>query len=124
MPRSTDPITILGIAKVEGGYRIYDQNEQEHLVHDEASLGHLIASICADPNAPKAQAVRPTAAKLRDVAVRIASRMMPGYEELSEPTVDVLTAFGRFLHKKYTEPAPPKVRGPRPVRRARQTPGA
>ncbi len=50
-----------------------------------------------------------------------------GDQRLSEPVVDGLTAFGKFLHKKMTAPRAPRPAqkrqpGPRVVRRAKAEP--
>ena len=120
------PTMIIGIAKAGSAYVLFTSDEREHVAVDEAGLGTLIASLLVDPSIGHAEQMPATAAKIRTAAVKIAGRMLPGYEELSEPVVDGLTAFGRFLHKKINAPRPPKPPrprqpAPRAVRRKAET---
>jgi hypothetical protein len=121
------PTIILGIAKAGSTYVVFTSDECEHVATSEAQLGQLIAGLLAEPDRATVETVAPTATKIRSAAVKIAKRMLPGYEELSEPVVDGLTAFGKFLHKKMTAPRPPRPAqkrqpGPRVVRRAKAEP--
>lgn len=119
---SNAPSIIVGIAKAGSTYVVFDSHEREHVAMDEAQLGRVIAALLTDPTLGHAETIAPTSNKIRSAAVKIATRMLPGYEELSEPVVDGLTAFGRFLHKKMNAPRPPKppktrTPAPRAVRR-------
>ena len=115
-----EPTIIIGVAKTETGYVIYDQLQREHHAADERTLGTIMAGLLDDDEIPAPERVSTNADKLRKHAVKTAAQLVPQHAELAEPVVDGITALFKFVHKKIKEPRPPKPpksRGPSPGRR-------
>ena len=86
-----DPQIIVGVAKTESGYTLFDQLGREHFVTDPQGIGLLIAEMCGDTDLPKAELVSPLGEKFKAAAVKISTRMVPPqYAEAVEPIVEVL----------------------------------
>jgi len=116
----SEPTIIIGVAKTDSGYVIYDQLQREHHAADQRTLGIIMAGLLDDDELPEPEKVSTNAQKVRNAAVKTAAQLVPQHAELAEPVVDGITALLQFVHKKMKEPRPPKApktRDPTPGRR-------